>query len=212
MTTLQAVIPVKLPWERAPLLITRTTVPYVATPNFKGPVSRKSGLGDSEMLFLVTPKLKAKGVQLGLGVNTAFPTAGDNSFTGSGKYQIGPSALYINMRTPSWQWGIFSYQLWSVGSGRGGGDRDSVSKLSLQPFVVKHFDKGWYVSTPDVPQTYDFKADKWTWALGPQVGRVMKLGKQPVKLFGEILNNPENNAGPTANWTAKFNITFLLPE
>ena len=212
MTTLQAVIPVKLPWERAPLLITRTTVPYVTTPNFKGPVSRKSGLGDSEMLFLVTPKLKAKGVQLGLGVNTAFPTAGDNSFTGSGKYQIGPSALYINMRTPSWQWGIFSYQLWSVGSGRGGGDRDSVSKLSLQPFVVKHFDKGWYVSTPDVPQTYDFKADKWTWALGPQVGRVMKLGKQPVKLFGEILYNPEDDNGPTAEWTAKFNITFLLPE
>ena len=87
-----------------------------------------------------------------------------------------------------------------------------MSKLSLQPFVTKHFEKGWYAGSPDTPQTYDFKASRWTWALGGQVGRVMKLGKQPVKLFGEVLYNPEDDNGPTAEWTAKVNITFLLPK
>jgi hypothetical protein len=212
VTTLQAVIPFKLPSESVPLLITRTTLPYVTTPDLGDPIGRKRGFGDAELLLLVTPKLKAKGVQVGLGVNTAFPTAGDNSFTGSGKYQLGPAALYLNMRTPSWQWGLFGYQLWDIGSSSNGSDRPGVSKLSIQPVLTKHFKKGWYLASPDTPQTYDFKAKKWTWALGAQGGRVMKLGKQPVKLFGEVLYNPEDNNGATAEWTAKVNITFLFPK
>jgi hypothetical protein len=212
VTTLQAVIPFKMPWESFPLLITRSTAPYVTTPKFDEPVGRKSGLGDTEVLLLATPKLETKGVQVGLGVNTSFPTAGDNDFTGSGKYELGPAALYLNLQTPSWQWGLFGYQLWDVGSGRGGSDRESVSKLSIQPVITKHFAKGWYVGSPDTPQTYNFKSDKWTWALGAQGGRVMKLGKLPVKLFGEVLYNPEDNNGPTAEWTAKVNITFLFPK
>jgi hypothetical protein len=141
-----------------------------------------------------------------------FPTGGDNDFTGSGKYQVGPSALYINMRTPKLQWGLFSYYLADVASTSKGSDRPHVSKLSLQPFITKHFDKGWYVGTPDTSQTYDFSSDKWTWALGGRVGKVTRLGKQPVKLFGEVLYNPEDDNGPTAEWSAKLNITFLIPE
>ena len=212
VSTLQTVIPVKLPWERVPMLITRTTLPYVTTPNFDGPADRTSGFGDTDFLALFTPKLKKKGAQLGLGFNSVFPTAGGNDFTGNGKYQLGPAALYINMRIPTWQWGMFAHQLWDVGSGRGGSDREGVSKLSLQPVIVKHFTKGWYMGSPDTPQAYDFKANKWTWALGAQAGRVQKFGKLPVKWFGEILYNPEDNNGATAEWTAKVNLTFLFPE
>ena len=212
VTTLQAVIPVKLPWEGLPLLITRTTLPYITTPDLGGTTDRQRGFGDAELLLLATPKLKAKGVVVGLGINTAFPTAGDNDYTGSGKWQAGPAALYLNMRTPSWQWGLFGYQLWDVASSSNGSDRPYVSKFSIQPILTKHFDKGWYVASPDAPQTYDFNAHKWTFALGAQVGRVQKFGKQPVKWFGEILNNPENDNGANSEWSAKFNITFLFPK
>ena len=41
---------------------------------------------------------------------------------------------------------------------------------------------------------------------------MLKLGKQPVKLFGEVLYNPEDDNGPNAEWTAKVNVTFLLPK
>jgi hypothetical protein len=214
VTTLQAVIPVKLPWEAVPLLITRSTLPYITTPNFDGPTDRQRGFGDSEVLLLATPKLETKGVQMGFGVNTAIPTAGDNDFTGSGKWQLGPSALYINMQTPKMQWGLFTYYLADVANSKsnGAGSRTYVSKLSLQPFITFHFDEGWYAGAPDTPQTYDYNSDKWTWALGAQGGRVMKLGKQPVKLFAEILHNPEDDNGANSEWTAKFNITFLLPD
>ena len=211
-TILQPVVPFKLPWEKVPLLITRTTLPYVTTPNFDGPEDRKRGFGDTTLLMLASPKLETKGVQVGLGLNTVIPTAGDNDFTGSGKWQAGPAALYINMQTPKLQWGIFAYQLWDYASTSNGSDRPGVSKLSLQPFITKHFNKGWYIGTPDIPQTYDFKADKWTWALGGQAGRVTKFGKQPVKLFGEVLYNPEDDNGPTAEWTARVGLTFLFPE
>jgi hypothetical protein len=40
----------------------------------------------------------------------------------------------------------------------------------------------------------------------------MRLGKLPVKLFVEVLNNPEDDAGATPEWTAKFNLTMLFPE
>ena len=116
------------------------------------------------------------------------------------------------MKTPKIQWGIFAYRLWDFASSNSGSKRQGVSKIALQPFITMHFDKGWYIATPEVPQIYDYKSNKWTWSLGPQVGRVMKLGKMPVKLFGAFYYNPEDDAGPTAKWTAKFNITFLFPK
>jgi hypothetical protein len=207
---IQPVIPVALPWEAVPLLITRTTIPWVSTPDLGPGVNRKHGFGDLVALGLFTPKLKAKGVQVGLGYTLTLPTAGDNEFTGNGKWQAGPAALFINMRTPHMQWGALAYQSWSFADAQQ--HRESVSVLNFQPFINWHFSKGWYMGTPDTPQKYNFKTDKWTWAIGGQWGRVMKLGKLPVKLFGEILNNPENNAGATYNWQFKFNLTMLFPE
>ena len=212
VTTVQAVIPVKLPWEKMPMLITRETLPYVTTPDLGEPVGRVSGFGDFQLLLLGTPKLKGKGYTVGVGMNTVWPTAGANVFTGNGKYQAGPAALYLNMQTPTWQWGIFAYQLWSYGSGRGGSERADVSKLYIQPVLTKHFKKGWYIQTSDTAWDYDWKAKKWNLPLGGNVGRVMKLGKLPVKIFGEILYNPISNNGPIAKWTFKANITFLFPE
>jgi hypothetical protein len=87
-----------------------------------------------------------------------------------------------------------------------------VSELSFQPFITKHFDKGWYVGTADDPHKYDFKTDKFSWNLGPQVGRVFKLGKLPVKLFGQVAYNPQNDAGSIPEWTFKINLTLLFPE
>jgi hypothetical protein len=37
-------------------------------------------------------------------------------------------------------------------------------------------------------------------------------GVIPVTLFGQVLYNPIDDNGPTAEWTAKVNITFLFPE
>jgi len=150
-------------------------------------------------------------VAAGVGYNLTIPSAGDNDYVGSGKWSIGPGAVYLNMKTPSWQWGILGYSSFSFASANA--DRDHVANISIQPIVTKHFSGGWYASLPDVPQTYNFKTSNWTLALGPRVGKVTKFGKQPVNLFGQVTYNPLDNDNEVASeLTFKVNLTLLFPK
>jgi hypothetical protein len=207
---LQPVIPIKLSSEAVPLLVTRTTLPYINTPDFDGGVGTQEGFGDLVAQGYFIPKLETKGVMVGIGYNLTVPTAGSNDFTGSGKWSLGPTALFINMQTPTWQWGLVSYGSWSFASQDT--DRSHVSNISVQPILTKHFDGGWYAGVPDVPNTYDFKANEWTTALGAKVGRVTKFGSQPVNLFGQIVYNTNDDTDVVApEWSYKVNLTFLFP-
>ena len=208
---IQPVVPIKLPWEKVPLLVTRTTLPYITTPKPDNGVGRHKGFGDIVAQGYFLPKLETKGVAVGLGYNLTIPSAGDNDFVGSGKWSIGPGAVYLNLQTPSWQWGLLSYSSFSFASANS--DRSYVSNISIQPILTKHFSKGWYAALPDVPQTYDFRTDDWTLAIGPRVGRVMKFGKQPVNLFGQVTYNPlDNDDQVAAEWSFKINLTLLFPK
>lgn len=208
---IQPVVPFKLPWEKVPLLVTRTTLPYVTTPDLDGGVGRKDGFGDLVAQGYFIPKLETKGVMLGVGYNLTIPTAGDNDFVGSGKWSIGPGAVYFNMQIPTWQWGLLGFSSFSFASDNA--DRNHVANISIQPILVKHFSEGWYAGLPDVPQVYDFRTNNWTLALGPKVGKVMKFGKQPVNLFGQITYNPlDNDDEVAAEWSFKVNMTLLFPK
>jgi hypothetical protein len=211
---LQPVIPIKLPSEAVPLLVTRTTLPYINTPDFDGGVGNKEGFGDLVAQGYFIPKLETEKVMVGIGYNLTVPTAGSNEFTGSGKWSLGPTALFINMQTPTWQWGLVSYGSWSFADNDTGQDthRSHVSNISVQPILTKHFDGGWYAGVPDVPNTYDFKANEWTTALGAKVGRVTKFGSQPVNLFGQIVYNTNDDTDVVApEWSYKVNLTYLFP-
>ena len=54
---IQPVAPFNMPFEKVPLLITRTTVPYVSTPDLGSPIHRKHGFGDTTFLAIALPKL-----------------------------------------------------------------------------------------------------------------------------------------------------------
>jgi hypothetical protein len=210
VAVVQPVIPINLPWKKVPMLITRTTIPYIITPDLDG-IGRKDGFGDITAQGWVLPKLKAKGQMIGLGYNLTIPTGGDNDFIGSGKWSIGPNLVYFNMTIPSLQWGVLTYSSSSFASANS--DGASVSNVAIEPILYKHFDKGWYVGLPDVPQTYDFMTQNWTLAIGPRVGRVMKFGKQPVNLFGQVTWNPlDNDDQVSSEWTFKLNLTLLFPK
>ena len=208
---IQPVVPVKMPWEKVPLLVTRTTLPYISTPDLGDGIGRKDGFGDLVAQGYFIPKLKTKGVMVGAGYNLTIPTAGDNDYVGSGKWSIGPGAVYFNMKIPTWQWGILGYSSFSFASANA--DRDHVANISVQPILVKHFSEGWYAGLPDVPQVYDFRTNNWTLALGPRVGKVTKFGKQAVNLFGQVTYNPlDHDDEVAADWTFKVNLTLLFPQ
>jgi hypothetical protein len=205
----QPVIPFKLPFEFMPLLITRTTVPLVTTPDL-GPAlgGRHTDLGDTVMNLFGILNLGIKGLTIGVGPTFTFPTAG-SKFTGSGKWQAGPTFLAIATNIPTVQYGVLAYQQWSFASTRS--SAVDVSKLFLQPFITKHFQGGWYLGSQDVAWTYNFKTDKWTMPLGPKLGRVFHIGKQPVNAFGAVYYSPLHDGG-SAKWTFRVGLTLLFPE
>ena len=211
----QPVIPIKLSSESVPLLVTRTTLPYINTPQLEDGVGTKEGFGDIVTQGYFVPKLETKGVMVGVGYNLSIPTAGSNDFTGSGKWTLGPGALFINLQTPGWQWGVLSYSSFDFASNDTGRDTKSshVSTVSLQPILTRHWGEGWYAGTPDIPQTYDFKANEWTYAIGGRLGKVLKFGAQPVNMFGQITYNSNDDTDEVApEWSYKINMTFLFPK
>ena len=212
---LQPVIPIKLSSESVPLLVTRTTLQYINTPDYDGGVGTQEGFGDLVAQGWFIPKLDTKGVMVGIGYNLTVPTAGSNDFTGSGKWSLGPNLIYFNLQTPGFQWGVLNYSSFSFADNDTGQDthRSHVSSTSIQPIMVWQFDEGWWAGLPDVPQTYNFKTDHWTTALGGRVGKVTKIGKQPVNLFGQATYNSEDHDNEISpEWTYKVNLTFLFPS
>jgi hypothetical protein len=208
---IQPVAPFKMPFEKVPLLITRTTLPYVSTPNLGSPTHRKHGFGDTTFLALAVPDFKIEKTTIGVGISSVIPTAGDNDATGNGKWQLGPAAVYFNQQMKSIQWGLLGWHRFTIGETSSGSDKKNVTESSIQPVLIKHWDKGWYLGLQDVTWDYNHKSGKWTLPTGPRFGRVMKFGKQPVNLFGAVYYNP-NSDGPTSTWTAKINLTLLFPK
>jgi hypothetical protein len=207
----QAVVPIPLNSKAVPMLITRTTLPYVTTPDLGEPVNRKHGFGDTSMLTFFIPNFGLKGHTIGLGASIGIPTAGDNEFTGSGQWTLGPTAVYLNTQTKGLQWGLMVFQDNDVSSTRS--DAADVNKVSLQPILTYHLKKGWYITTPDLPQVYDNETNTWSTNIGAVVGRVFPWKKQHLQMFGGVYYNSEENKDiVSAEWTAKFNISFLLPE
>jgi hypothetical protein len=207
----QAVIPGTLPFESVPRAIYRTTTPYLSTPDLGPGIGRKNGFGDTSFLAFGVPNFGLKGQTLGLGGSFTIPTGGDNEYTGSGQWQAGPAVVYINSRTKGLQWGALLTQNWDVSSTRS--DAEDVSAFGFQPILTYHFDEGWYVSSPDLPQVYDFKTNKWSTNLGVLVGRVFAWRKRHLQIFGAVYYNSEEHQDIVASeWVTKVNISFLMPE
>jgi hypothetical protein len=194
-----------------PTMITRTTLPYVTTTD-QPDVGRKYGFGDTTLLLVGNIPI-AKGQMIGLGTSLVFPTGGSNEFTGSGKWQAGPAWAYVNTMFKGWQLGAFGFQHWDYANGDTGSDKPYVSNHSVQPLIVKHFGKGWYVRAQDNPWKYDFRLNNWSMPTGPAVGKVFKLGKMPINFYTGVYYDPMTHNDASSNtWSWKVNLTFLFPK
>ena len=202
----QPVVPFDLPFESMPKMITRTTIPYVRTPDRPG-VGSKSGLGDTVVLAFGLPKLEAKGQMLGIGPALLLPTATKDE-TGSEKWAVGPAVVYVNLQHKGTMWGGLLYGLWDFA---GDDDREHVSQINVQPIFNKFFADGWYLGLQDIPWVYNDNTNEWNLPIGPRFGKVTKMGKQPLNIFGGAYYNPESTAG-TGKWAFKLSVSLLFPK
>jgi len=191
-------------------IVTRTTAAYVSTPQLPNGINRKNGLGDTQMQVFFVPKKAPKKTVWGIGPAFTFPTAGDNDFTGAGQWQAGPTAVAMVTPVPGVQLGALLIQQWDFHETRSNAKDQSL--LNVQPIIFKHFDGGWYIGAPDVPQVYNWKTNDWSLNLGATVGRVGPVGGRPMQIYGGIYYNTEDNDDQVSSeWVFKVNVGFLFP-
>jgi hypothetical protein len=144
----------------------------------------------------------------GVGPTFVIPTA-TNDILGQGKFSMGPGIVLLS--TPGhWVIGTLINNVWSVA---GSGSRPPVNQMLLQWFVNYNMKKGWYLATSPIV-TADWRAssgNQWTVPMGGGVGRIMKLGFQPVNLLAQLYGNTVHPAGASP-WGMRLQIQFLFPK
>jgi hypothetical protein len=182
-----------------------TGLPGVANPT-QG--DREQGLGDINYSLFLNPVETMLPFIWGAGASISMPTATDKVL-GSEKWSAGPTGVILVQ--PVWgTYGALARQLWSFA---GKSDRDNVNQFLFEPFVNYNLDEGWYLIT-DMVMTADWEANsdnRWTIPAGGGVGKIFKLGEQPINVRAESYYNVERPNG-APDWTIGFTIQFLFPK
>jgi hypothetical protein len=170
-------------------------------------ISGATGLGDINYSLFFSPANSGPLIW-GVGPSVTAPTATD-PLLGTEKWSAGPTAIALVQPGP-WTIGMLARQIWSFA---GASDRSNVNQTVLQPFVNYKLSDGWYLSSsPVMAANWEAKkSNRWTVPLGGGVGRVFKLGQQPVNMRVEAYNNVEiPQGGP--DWVTKFTFQLLFPQ
>ncbi|MBS0581077.1 MAG: neuromedin U [Proteobacteria bacterium] len=202
----QPVIPAHLTqdWN----LITRIIQPIVWQPDTNASSGGTFGLGDMNPTFFFSPAHPGR-VIWGAGPAFVLPTATDSTL-GQGKWSIGPS--FVALTQPEhWTLGVLLSNVWSFA---GSSDRASVNQMLFQYFINYNLSHGWYVtSSPIITANWAAKSAKdiWTVPFGGGVGRIMKLGDQPVNISAQVYANAIYPSG-TSRWGLRLQVAFLFPK
>ena len=165
------------------------------------------GFGDMNPTFFLSP---AKPGKLIWGVGPAFmlPTA-TSRFLGQGKLSVGPSFVAL-VQPGHWTIGALVNNVWSVA---GPSDRTAVNQMTLQYFINYNLSKGWFLSVSPII-TANWKAmsgNIWTVPVGGGIGRIFKLGLQPVNLSAQFYGNSVHPINGSS-WGMRLQIAFLFPK
>jgi hypothetical protein len=202
---IQPVIPARVSerWN----LITRIIMPLIYQPDVTVDNLGTLGLGDINPTFFLSPAKPGKLIW-GLGPAFVLPTA-TNGVLGQGKWSGGPSVVAL-MQPEHWTLGVLVNNVWSFA---GESDKPAVNQMLLQYFINYNMKKGWYITSQPII-TANWKATSgnvWTVPFGGGIGRIMKLGPQPVNLSLQFYGNAAYPAG-TSPWSMRAQIAFLFPK
>jgi hypothetical protein len=214
---IQPVIPAKISphW----MLISRIIQPIVWQPYSPLTTGGQFGFGDMSPTFFLSPAHPGKLIW-GAGPAWVFPTA-TSSILGQGKVSIGPSVVVL-VQPDHWSLGALVNNVWSFA---GSGGRPEVNQMTLQYFVTYNLKKGWNVSSsPIISANWDKKAllnaanggdttsgGRWTVPVGGGVGRITRLGLQPVNMAVNFYGNVVHPSG-ASSWGMRFQIALLYPQ
>ncbi len=188
-------------------LITRTIVPVITKPGgLTADGESVTGLGDTTFTAFLSPSDPAKLIW-GVGPVFLLPTASDDEL-GADKWGAGASVVLLTM-PGNWVIGSLFSNIWSIG---GSGDQD-LNVFNWQYFINYNFPKGWYLaSAPIIIANWEADSDnRWTIPFGGGVGKIFRIGKQPLNAQLSAYYNVEKpDSGP--DWQMRFQLVFLFPK
>jgi opacity protein-like surface antigen len=200
---IQPVIPMHLNSEWN--VISRTIVPLVSQPD---PIQNASanGIGDITQSLFFSPAHPGPLIW-GAGPVFTIPSASDPTL-GTGRVLAGPTAVFLV--TPGhWVLGVLLNNQWSID---GNALRAPVNSFLAQPFVNYNMADGWYLtSSPAITSNWlAAPGQQWTLPLGGGVGRVFRVGEQPVNASLAGYYNAIHPTG-TSNWQLRAQLALLFP-
>jgi hypothetical protein len=214
---IQPVIPARL--NEKWMLISRIIQPIVWQPTATEYTGGEYGFGDMNPTFFFSPAKPGKLIW-GLGPAMVFPTATSTTL-GQGKLSFGPSVVAL-VQPGHWTLGFLTNNVWSVA---GSSHRPDVNQLLLQYFITYNLKKGWNINSgPIVTANWNNKAagdaangddttsgGRWTVPFGGGVGRVTRIGFQPVNLSANFYGNAIHPPG-ASSWGMRLQIALLYPR
>jgi hypothetical protein len=214
---IQPVIPVRL--SEKVMLINRVIQPIVWQPNAQQNTGGQFGFGDMNPTFFFSPANAGKFIYAA-GPAFILPTA-TSSQTGQGKFSIGPSVAGLT-QPGRWTLGVLVNNLFSVA---GSSTRANVNQMLLQYFINYNLKKNYYLtSSPIVTANWNATGtvdaatgndttggNMWLVPFGGGVGRVMRLGPQPINWSVQFYGNAIHPHGGSP-WSFKLQIALLYPK
>lgn len=188
-------------------LITRTILPVTSQPLPNG--DRENGLGDTTLTAFFSPRDSGKWIW-GAGPVILIPTSTDDSL-GLGEWGGGLSAVFLTM-PGNWVVGSLFSNVWANSDESG---RDDINLFSLQYFVNYNIPNGnglYLVSAPIITANWEADSDdRWTIPFGGGVGKIFKVGRQPVNAqLAAYYNVEKPKFGP--DWQLRVQIQLLFPK
>ena len=170
-------------------------------------VSGVYGLGDMQPAFFLSPK-KGKLIW-GVGPQLLLPTATRTGILGNGKFGLGPTAVVL-VQPGKWTLGALVNNVWSVA---GHSDLPDVNQFLLQYFINYNLNKGWYLTwQPTLTANWEAtNGGRWIVPVGGGIGRIMKIGFQPVNVGLQFYGNAVHPPGGSP-WSMRLQIAFLFPK
>jgi hypothetical protein len=188
-------------------LITRTILPITSQPLPDG--GRENGLGDTTLTAFISPRAPGN-VTWGAGPVLLIPTSTDDAL-GLGEWGGGLSAVVLATPGP-WVVGSLFSNVWA--------DSNDASRSDINQFTWQYFfnynipdgDGLYLVSAPIITANWEADSnERWTVPFGGGVGKIFRIGKQPVNAQVSAYYNVEK---PTdgADWQLRAQLQFLFPK
>jgi hypothetical protein len=85
--------------------------------------------------------------------------------------------------------------------------------MLLQPFLNYNLPKGWYLTTgPIITANWEAnEKNRWTIPIGGGIGRIFKIGRQPLNATLQAYYNVEKPDVTGADWQLRAQLVFLFP-